>query len=118
MKIDIKLVDLKYEKITQSDKSFLEFHENGIHYCRRYYSDVPKSMDDEGLGWENTFRHHERFALKQFIVGYEKMWVSTSKCWEITIAISGFVEDIRIYLKRESEATELMEKIHNYLHGA
>lgn len=116
MKIDYKLIDLSFEKIREITHSFLELNEHSIKWSIRYYSDNRKDEQDEALGWdEDQFHCFESIILKKFIAGLSKRWLITTKVWCITIIISG-CDDIDIYTKRESEATELFEKLNNYIH--
>lgn len=117
MRVDFPLLRLSKEKITQPIESFIELREHSIRYCVKFFADHLVDEEDESLGWVNEFVANDVIAEKKSITGFIKKWSLGSKVWKISIIISGFADNIDVFFKRESEATELFEKLDNYLHG-
>lgn len=61
-KIDIKHIDLKFEKNFETIEAFIELHETYLRYCSKYYCDEIKDKDDELRGWDEGQFH--QFDLK------------------------------------------------------
>jgi len=117
MKIEYKLIDLSYERIKEQTHSYLELKENSLKWSVRYISDNRKSDSDEALGWdEDVFHCYTIEVDRKYVRGVSMQWLSVTRVWLILVILDS-VNDISIHRKRESEASELFEKINNYIHA-
>lgn len=115
-KIDIKHIDLKYEKNFETIEAFIELHENYFRYASKYYCDELKNKDDEGMGWdEGKFHQFDLKIKRKNIVSLEINWASASEVWNVEIEVNGYPSSINIYYKTEKEAEALHNKLFNYI---
>lgn len=116
MRIDYKLIDLSKEKIKEHFHSYLDLQEDHLRFSIQYIADTWKDSDDESLGWdENELHSYEVVAKRQAITGVTKLYLTATKVYKISIMAKGFGNDIDLYFKRDSEATEIQEKIVNWM---
>lgn len=115
-KINIPRIDLENQKITEFMELSLELRNNSVAFITKFYADEPVNADDKDLGWENIFNSFKVIASKDKISGIEKSWLKDAKKWGIYILVTGFTNDIKVYLKREREAEEVFDKLHKWLY--
>ncbi len=113
----LMLIDLENQKPTQINKASLTLNDNGLIYETSFFADEPIDDTDKTLGIESVFNAFTIFAKKDKVSGIEKSYVPSAKCWKLIIVIVGFAVDIKVYFKRESQATELYDKIYTWLNN-
>lgn len=94
---------------------YLEITPNYILSYLSFWAEEPKNNDDKMMGWERVYNHFETYAMRDNIAGVEKQWMPKAKKWGVYIMVNGFASDIKIFFKKESEATELLSTIVQWL---
>lgn len=115
--ITLPLIELSNQKPTSINKASITLNDKGLVYDVSFFADEPVDENDKQLGTENVFNSFTIFAKKDRISGMEKSYIPASKCWKLIIVIVGFGTDIKTYFKRESQATELYDRIYNWLNS-
>ena len=115
--IAIPLIELSNQKPTSVNKASITLNDKGLIYDVSFFADEPIDENDKQLGVENVFNSFTIFAKKDRVSGLEKSYAPSGKCWKLLIVIVGFGTDIKLYFKRESQATELYDKVYNWLNS-
>ena len=113
-KIPIIPIALEYQKPTEIQDCFVEFHEKYLYYRMRFFADEPVIDEDKDSGWSNRFNSFDTYVDKEKISGIERCF-TTNKKWGVYIIISGFATDLKIFFKKENEAVEFADKIVKWL---
>lgn len=115
-KINISPVSLEEQKITEFREIYLEIRDNSLFYSCNFYADEPVDPEDKAMGWKNAFNRVQVVAAKDKISGLEKSFISNTNHWGVYTLVTGFAQEIRVFFKKESEATEVFNKLHQWLY--
>jgi hypothetical protein len=115
-KINIAPVNLEDQKITEFSEIFLEIRDNSLYYSCKFYADEPKDPEDKTLGWKNLYNRVQVVASKEHICGLEKSFIANTNHWGVYALVDGFAQEIRVFFKKENEATAVFDKLHKWLY--
>lgn len=115
-RIDIAPVDLEDQKITEFKELYLEIRDNSLFYSCKFYADEPKDPEDKAIGWKNLFNRVQNVAAKEKIAGIEKSFIPNTNHWGVYVMVTGFAQEIRVFFKKENEATVVFDKLHKWLY--
>lgn len=114
MKIQIVPIKLEHQSPTEVQECYVELLDDRMVYHIRFFADEPVDENDKSLGTKNVFNAFKTVAMKSHIAGFEKTY-TTSKKWGVYIMIIGFASDIKVFFKKEEEATDFFEKINTWI---
>jgi len=115
-RINIAPVDLEDQKITEFHELYLEIRDNSLFYSCKFYADEPKDPDDKKIGWKNLFNRVQNVAGKDRICGIEKSFIANTNHWGVYVMVDGFAQEIRVFFKKETEATKVFDILHAWLY--
>lgn len=109
MRIDIALFDLGTQNITEPIKCFLQIDKDHLIYCVEFYG---ADKNESTLTYDDTtYRYHEIHTHKNFITAITKYFYSSEDMvnyWTIELTVLSNTEGIKMFFKRESEATSML----------
>lgn len=119
-KIDIAIIDMKYQRMLDVSSGFIEINENYLRYRASFKTDEPKDKDDLMLGDEECEYDWDLYIKKSCISSVELELgtpLEYERHWLLSICPTGRAEDIRIYFKEDSKAQAeyLKDKLVNWL---
>ena len=114
--INIPPIKLEHQDPDKEGSIVLELHDKYVVYKANFYAEEPKDKDDKSLGIETVYNNFELAAFKHQCVCVEKSWLSQAKRWSVYIYVNGLGYDIKMYFKKESEATEVYNKVFKWLY--
>lgn len=120
-RINIDLIDLKYEKVLDG-KAFLELRNRTLRYKAYALSLKPRDREDLSLGEEESKTEWDYFAVKDNIVAVDLILITPEdfeEYWNISISVLGRYDDINIYFKfdKKGEAIKLQQTILSWVFG-
>lgn len=109
--------DLRQQFIKKivADECYLELHEKHLFYRCFFYADEPKDAEDKLMGLIERRTDITITCMKRSIAGLEKSITVSGKRWTVSILVTGFQTDINCYFKKENEAQQLYDKLHEWL---
>jgi hypothetical protein len=119
MKIKLRQFDLSIDRIIQEGPHYLELNDSHLIYHVECHVEKQPNEDDNLLAPEEAYVCFHAFALKKFVSAVYVDFVSSKDSafdvWVIEISVVGMGTDIRIKCETQSFATELQDKIINWL---
>lgn len=108
-------VSLWAQKMNQVELSEVHLFKDHLRFYFKFYADEPKDINDLDLGWdENVFNYFDYSITKHWVVGVELWFSVKNKAWYVSVIANG-TKDINLYVKKQSEAQEIYDKLYNYL---
>ncbi len=115
--IKYKPVSLWAQKLTEVEVSEIHLFETHIRMHWKFYANEPKDVNDLDLGWDNdVYNYFDVSIKKEHIVGLELGHSDKNKAWYCCIMCNS-IKDTNLYVKRQSEAEDIYNKLYEYLFG-
>lgn len=121
--IEFHLPDLRGEVFSTRLISKLDLDENALHWTVRCYSEKPEIAPDANetgdtavSSWTKPkLKHQEVYAAKSAVTAIGRCYVEDLRLWQVYFSVTGHFNDIEMYVYRESEAKDILERLARYL---
>jgi len=112
IKIDLKQIDLEFEKEIESQEYYIELHETYLRNVGVYDAKVPVDKDDLFRGYEEVYREFDLRFKREWFTSVEKFWDDKQNVYRIDLEINGYPNTIQVYFaKDDKEECEKVFKI-------
>lgn len=116
-RIEIKHLDLEFERNMQTQESFIELHDTYLQYKAIYDSEIPEDKEDLMRGWKDMFYDFDLRIKRENFVSVEKYWDDKGGHWKLEIEVNGYPGTINLYYHKKDKVImlEVFEKIFKWI---
>lgn len=115
MKIEVKPINLKYQKPKEVKKYYVELFETHLTCVIHWMANQPIIDEDESSGWEDKLTDSEIFIKRSAINGIDRYYVRDPGVYCVLISANGIGEDFKTYFETRKEAREFMAIIQEWV---
>lgn len=115
-KIDIALIDMKHQKITDVYYADIELHDEFLKYRGKFSCEETKDAEDSLLGTQDSEYEWETMVKRASVASIDfDLGTPTDydKHWSVTVVVAGRPSDLHIYFAEgdRANARKLYEKL-------
>ena len=119
MIISFRLINMRYQKISEKADGIIELTSETLYYKHRFSAEEPIDKEDVEMGWEKIENIFERTIRRRDVRSVELEFLDTTQKnkeidankWVVRLQINGVNTDTAIYYRKEEDARKMVDTL-------